>query len=65
MKGFDSVASTVKDTVGTEGAVGGVAGVVVGVAVEIGVSEKEHVTCNYVFVHALAQESGNSDILER
>ena len=50
MKGFDSVASTVKDTVGTEGS--GVAVVVVGAVVEVGVSEKEHVTCIYVFVHA-------------
>ena len=50
MKGFDSVASTVKDTVGTEGTVAGVG--VVAAVVGVGVSEEERVTCNYVFVHA-------------
>ena len=49
---------TKESVVGTEGAVAGVGVVVVavaavvGVAVGICVSEKEHVTCNYVFVHA-------------
>lgn len=56
MKGLDTVASNLKDRVGTEGVVAGV-GVVVaavdfGVAVGFGVSEKEHVTCNYIFMHA-------------
>ena len=38
---------------------------VVAAVIEVGVSEKEHVNCNYVFVNALPQESGKSDILKR
>ena len=49
--------------VGTES--GGVGVVVVAAVVEVGISEKEHVTCNNVFLHAWAQKSGKSDILER
>jgi hypothetical protein len=45
-----TIPMTKYSVIGTES--GGVGVVVVAAVVEVGVSEREHVTCNHVFQHA-------------